>query len=93
MKELSESQIQSIKGGFGPAGAGFGAFVGGAGYLGSAVTSGSFSWGGFGAEVGTGALSGAFGGPVASAVARFALPRISFGGGAVGGFFAESYQE
>ncbi|MBO1256452.1 hypothetical protein J3L16_12235 [Alteromonas sp. 5E99-2] len=87
MEEISFSQLREVNGGFGPAGAGFGALVGGVGYLGSAATSGSFSLGGFGAAVGTGALSGAVGGPVGSSVARYLLPRISFGGGITAGFF------
>jgi hypothetical protein len=89
MIQLSETQIDDVNGSFGPAGAGFGAVVSGVGYLGNAATSGSFSWGAFGAAVGTGALSGAIGGPVASTFARYALPRISFGGGVVAGFFSD----
>ena len=82
MRELNVKEIQEANGGFGPAGAGLGAVIGAAGYLGSAATSGNFSWGGLGAATAAGGLSGAVGGPIGSAAARFLLPRISFMGGA-----------
>lgn len=82
MRELNVKQIQEVNGGFGPSGAGLGAVIGAAGYLGSAATSGNFSWGGFGAATAAGGLSGFVGNPVGSAAARYLLPRISFMGGA-----------
>lgn len=82
MIELNVNEMTQVNGGIGPAGAGFGAFVGAAGYLGSAATSGNFSFGGFAAATSAGAASGFVGGPAGSAVARFLLPRISFFGGA-----------
>jgi len=85
MRELNSQEIKTVSGSFGPPGAAFGGFVAGAGYLGSAATSGSFSWSGFGWAVTGGALSGFIGGPVASAVVRFALPRVAFATGAASG--------
>ncbi|MBL53535.1 MULTISPECIES: class IIb bacteriocin, lactobin A/cerein 7B family [Marisediminitalea] len=82
MRELNKLELEEVNGGFGPAGAGFGALVGAVGYLGGASTSGNFSWGGLASATGAGALSGFVGGPVTSSVARFFLPRISFFGGA-----------
>lgn len=82
MRALNVFELKEVNGGFGPAGAGFGAFVGALGYLGGASTSGNFSWGGLASATGAGALSGFVGGPVTSSVARFFLPRISFYGGA-----------
>ena len=82
MRELDSTQLNQVHGGIGPAGAGFGAVVAAAGYLGSSSTSGNFSLSGFAAATLAGAASGAVGGPVGSAIARYLLPRISFFGGA-----------
>ena len=83
MLELNVVEIEEVNGGFGPAGAGFGALVGAAGYLGAASTSGSFSWSGLGTATFGGAVGGFLGGPVASAAARFVIPRVAFVTGAV----------
>lgn len=77
MKELKFEQINEVNGGVGLPGAGLGAVTGGAGYLGNAVTSGEFSWGGFAASIAGGAASGAVGGPIGSAAARYLLPRMA----------------
>ncbi len=76
MKELTNEMINEVSGGFGPPGAAFGGFVGAAGYLGSAATSGSFSWSGLGTATLTGAVTGFIGGPVTSTFARYAIPRL-----------------
>ena len=85
MRELNSQEIKTVSGSFGPPGAAFGGFVAGAGYLGSAATSGSFSWSGFGWTVAGGAVAGFIGGPVASAAVRYALPRVAFASGAASG--------
>jgi len=85
MQELKFEQVEDVNGAFGLPGAGLGALAGAAGYLGSAATSGSFSWGGLAAATGTGAATGAIGGPVGSAVARYFIPRVAAAGGAVTG--------
>ena len=85
MRELNSQEIKVVSGSFGPPGAAFGAFVGAAGYLGGAATSGSFSWSGLGWHVAGGAVSGFIGGPVASAAVRYALPRVAFASGAASG--------
>ncbi len=85
MQEISIESTKQVNGGFGPAGAGFGAIVGAAGYLGGAATSGNFSWGGLASATAGGAISGAVGGPVGSTIARYVLPRVSFATGAATG--------
>ena len=85
MRELNAHEVEEVNGGVGPIGAAFGGLVGGAGYLGTAATSGSFSWSDFAIATGTGAATGAIGGAPASAFARYVIPRISFGGGAFQG--------
>ena len=82
MQELKFEELEEVNGGVGLPGAGLGALTGAAAYLGSAATSGDFSWGGLGAATATGAASGAIGGPVGSAAARYLLPRVAFIGGA-----------
>ena len=57
MQQLSQNEYAYISGGFGLPGAGFGGALGGLSYLGSAATSGSFSWSGFGTAVVVGAAS------------------------------------
>ncbi|QBL10376.1 MULTISPECIES: hypothetical protein [unclassified Rheinheimera] len=85
MQELTFEQVEEVNGAFGVPGMGLGAVIGAAGYLGSAATSGSFSWGGLAAATGTGAASGAIGGPIGSAAARYLLPRVAALGGAATG--------
>lgn len=77
MRELTIQETEEVAGGVGPAGAAFGAVTGGAIYLGGAVSTGRFSWGGFGAAVGSGAAAGFFTGGV-SALAWYAAPRAGF---------------
>lgn len=89
MQHLSQNEYAYINGGFGLPGAGFGGALGGLSYLGSAATSGSFSWSGFGTAVVVGAASGAVGGPVGSAVIKYGLSKVSFYGGAVQGLTNE----
>ena len=89
MQQLSQNEYAYISGGFGLPGAGFGGALGGLSYLGSAATSGRFSWSGFGTAVVGGAASGAVGGPVGSAVIKYSLSKVSFYGGAVQGLTNE----
>lgn len=85
MRELNIEEVEEVSGGFGPAGAAFGGVTGAAGYLGNAATSGNFSWSGLATATGTGAATGAVGGAPASAAARYVIPRITAGGGALQG--------
>jgi hypothetical protein len=89
MQYLTQSEIEEVNGGVGLPGAGFGGALGGLSYLGSAATSGNFSWSGFGTAVAVGAASGAVGGPVGSAVIKYGLSKISFYGGATQGLVSE----
>ena len=89
MQQLSQNDYAHINGGFGLPGAGFGGALGGLSYLGSAATSGSFSWSGLGSAVIVGAASGAVGGPVGNAVVKYGLSKVSFYGGAVQGVINE----
>ncbi|MCL1141865.1 class IIb bacteriocin, lactobin A/cerein 7B family [Shewanella gaetbuli] len=88
IRELSLEELEMVNGSFGPPGAAAGAVIGAAGYLGGAATSGSFSWGGFATAVGSGAVLGAIGGPIASGFRSYIAPRASFGFGAAGGLFS-----
>ncbi|NWO04357.1 MAG: hypothetical protein HLX50_01205 [Alteromonadaceae bacterium] len=85
MRELNTQEVHEIGGAFGPFGAAFGGITGAAGYLGSAATSGSFSWGDLAIATGTGVATGAIGGAPVSAAVRYAIPRISAVGGALQG--------
>lgn len=88
MSELSSNDIDMVSGGVvGWPGAAIGGVYGGLGYLGSATTSGSFNFGQFGSAVGVGAVGGFYGGPLASAVGRYVVPRVSYVGGAISGMF------
>lgn len=89
MQTLTQYELEKVNGGFGLPGAGFGGVLGGLSYLGSASTSGSFSWSGFGTAVAVGAASGAVGGPVGSSIIKYGLSKVSFYGGAVQGFVSE----
>lgn len=89
MQYLSEREYQQVNGGFGPAGATFGGLLGGISYLGSATTSGNFSWSGFGTSVAVGAVSGAVGGPMGNAIVKYGLSKVSFFGGAAQGLVSE----
>lgn len=82
MRNLNNIDIQRVSGGFGLPGAGLGAVVGGLGYLGNSAISGHFTWSGLGASIAVGAASGAIGGPMASAAAKYLAPRVGFLGGA-----------
>ncbi|QPB41621.1 hypothetical protein [Rodentibacter haemolyticus] len=84
-KELTSQEINVVSGSFGPAGAGIGAFIGGADYLGNSVISGNFTWSGFATSVAVGATSEVVGGPIGSAAAKYLVPRIGFLGGATVG--------
>ncbi|NBI43951.1 hypothetical protein GVX76_10875 [[Haemophilus] felis] len=85
MRQLTNYEVKHVSGSFGPPGAGIGALSGGLGYLGNSVVSGNFSWSGFGTSIAVGAASGAVGGPLGSAAARYLAPRIGFLGGAAVG--------
>lgn len=85
MRVLNNHEIQEVSGGVGPGGAIFGGVTGGAGYLANSATSGEFSWTDFAIATGTGAATGFVGGKPASAAARYLIPRITAGGGAVQG--------
>ncbi|MCP3429706.1 hypothetical protein [Opacimonas viscosa] len=89
MQTLTQYDTNNVSGGFGLPGAGFGGFLGGISYLGSASTSGSFSWSGFGTAVAVGAASGAIGGPAGNAVIKYGLSKVSFYGGAAQGLANE----
>ncbi len=89
MQYLSEHEFDDVNGGVGLPGAGFGGVLGGLSYLGSAATSGSFSWAGLGTSVAVGAASGAVGGPIGSAAIKYGLSKISFYGGAAQGLANE----
>lgn len=78
MRELNVNEVEQVNGGVGPAGAGFGAFVGAAGYLGSAAASGNFNFGNFANATLGGAAIGFAGGPIGSAAGRYLVPRLSF---------------
>ena len=79
IRELTLEEMEMVSGG-NPIGIAVGAATGAAGYLGTASTTGEFSVGGLAVATGAGAASGAFGG--VGALASYALPRISFFGGA-----------
>jgi hypothetical protein len=79
IRELTLDEMDQVNGG-NPIGAAIGAATGAAGYLGTASTTGEFSVGGLAVATGTGALSGGFSG--VGMLARYAIPRISFFGGA-----------
>ncbi len=86
MRELNFNEVEEVSGGWGLPGAFVGGLTGGAGYLGNALTSGSFSWSDLGYSAGSGAVLGAIGGPIGAARA-YALPRVSFGLGAAYGAY------
>jgi lactobin A/cerein 7B family class IIb bacteriocin len=79
MYALSEQEVEQISGGWGPAGAVGGAFVGASTYIGQAAFSGSGSWGGLAGAIGAGAVGGFLFGP-ASMAGTIA--------GSFGGFYA-----
>jgi hypothetical protein len=89
MQTLTQYEANNVNGGFGLPGAGFGSVLGGLSYLGSASTSGSFSWAGFGTSVAVGLSSGAVGGPVGNAIIKYGLSKVSFFGGAAQGLTSE----
>jgi len=85
MRELNFNEIEEVSGGWGLPGAFVGGLSGGAGYLGNAASSGSFSWSGLGGSIGTGSILGAISDPIGAARAYF-LPRASLGLGFLSGW-------
>ena len=85
MRELTVRETQRVSGGATIIiNGGIGALTGAAGYLGTASTSGEFSWGGLANAAVSGAILGAISGP-AGAIRAYFMPRVSFGLGAIYG--------
>lgn len=84
MRNMTNSEIMLVNGAWGPSGAVVGGISGAAGYLGSAATSGQFSWAQLGVYTAGGAVQGAIAGPVGARTAYFA-PRIAAATGAIAG--------
>lgn len=74
--ELSKGEQGKVVGGWGPAGAIFGATVSTWAYLGYASTSGVFSWQQLSRDVVLGAAGGFIAGPASSAARAFLAPRV-----------------
>lgn len=85
MRELSEIETESVSAAFGVPGSVLGGVVGGMSYLGSSITSQSFSYQGLAASVGVGAALGFIGGPVTSSARAYFMPRAGLGGGMIEG--------
>jgi len=84
MRLMTDEEIIQASGAWGVPGAIVGGISGAAGYLGSASTSGQFSWNQLGIYTVGGIAGGAAGGPV-GARAAYLAPRISAVTGAVAG--------